>query len=97
MNLWWVSVLATLLVGLQILRPNPVSACSSVCNCLTVPAKTEDADSKNPAAKDEDEDSDIDMAQPRGRKVTCYSKAYPISSLEDISTVTTIPLDTIKL
>lgn len=79
---------------------SPVSSCSSVCTCTTIPAKAEDDESADAAAgedKNDDDDVDMDMTQPRGRKVVCSNNPYPISSIEDISRVTTIPLDTIKL
>lgn len=92
-------VLAAAFLTIQILEfITPVSSCSSVCTCTTIPAKTEDGESGDVGTADEDEeDTDLDMAQPRGRKVVCSNNPYPISSIEDISRVTTIPLDTIKL
>ena len=93
-------VLAAVFVIVQIVGYiSPVSSCSSVCTCTTIPAKTEDDESADTAAGEDenDDDVDMDMTQPRGRKVVCSNNPYPISSIEDISRVTTIPLDTIKL
>ena len=98
MYLWQVTGLAAVLVIFHFFGYiSPVNSCSSVCTCTTIPAKTNEGESADPAGGNTEDEGDIDLVQPQGRKVVCSNNPYPISSIEDISRVTTIPLDTIRL
>ena len=98
MYLWQVTGLVAVLVILLIFGfISPVNSCSSVCTCTTIPAKTDEGESASPSGGNAEDEGDIDLVKSQGRKVVCSNNPYPISSIEDISRVTTIPLDTIRL
>ncbi|WAR21925.1 AGRA1-like protein [Mya arenaria] len=85
------------------LQKYEANACSLGCTCTTIPARDGDAVDEDDEGGDVTGDNVGDEGEltlpqaPRGRKVSCSNNPYPFTSIEEVRTAITIPLDTIYL